>query len=425
MTTQLVSGSTIALLFIDLDGFKRVNDDFSHEVGDFVLRAVAQRLLGVVRQHDCVVRWGGDEFIVMVHPLPEKRAAIDLAERIATALSTPFAVDDIQTGVTSSIGVAFSEPGDILDVEDLLRNADTAMYRAKREGKSSFAIFDGEVERWSARTQHIEKLLGYAAAEGRVEVHYQPIVRIDDGTVVAVEALMRLRDDDGGLLYPESFLCTAQETGALQSLEDVALSMACAEVANWRRLGFALRLSFNLEVERLGDLQSFERQLRHALGGSDLSADALSFEINDRCLNRADPAALAGLSSLVGAGVGFSIDGFGSGFASLKSLRSIPVSEIKIDRTYIQEAPTDKVAAAVVRAHASLAQQLGLRCVAKGVETREQDAFLRTHAITFGQGFLYEQPLRPEALTDFLRRRAAQSLGPGDAEGSAPPRVEG
>jgi diguanylate cyclase (GGDEF)-like protein/PAS domain S-box-containing protein len=424
MTSQLVSGSTIALLFIDLDGFKQVNDDFSHAVGDFVLRAVAQRLLAVVRPHDCVVRWGGDEFIVMVHPLPEKRAALDLAERIANSLSTPFAVDDIQTSVTSSIGVAFSEPGDVLDVEDLLRNADTAMYRAKREGKSSFAVFDGEVEQWSARTQHIETLLGYAASAGRVVVHYQPVVRIEDGKVVAVEALMRLRDDDGGLLYPESFLSTARETAALQGLEDVALRLACADAAHWSRLGFALRLSFNLEVARLGDPRALETQIRRALDDGDLPARSLTLELNERCLNEADPATFTGLSSLAEAGVGFSIDGFGAGFASLVHLRSIPVSEIKIDRSFIQEAPTDKVAAAVVRAHAALAQQLGLRCVAKGVETREQDAFLRANGITFGQGFLYEQPLRPEALTDFLRNRAARCPGSGGAEVSTSPRAE-
>jgi EAL domain-containing protein (putative c-di-GMP-specific phosphodiesterase class I) len=177
-------------------------------------------------------------------------------------------------------------------------------------------------------------------------------------------------------------------------------------------------------VGRLGDLQALEAQIRRALDDGDLSARSLTLEFNERLLHEADPTTFAGLSSLADAGVGFSIDGFGAGFASLVHLRSLPVSEIKIDRHFIQEAPTDKIAAAVVRAHAALAQQLGLRCVAKGVETREQDAFLRANGIAFGQGFLYEQPLRAEALTDYLQHRAARCLGSGAAEVSTSPRAE-
>jgi diguanylate cyclase (GGDEF)-like protein/PAS domain S-box-containing protein len=425
ITSQAASRSQIALLFIDLDGFKRVNDDFSHAVGDEVLRAVAQRLLAVVRPHDCVVRWGGDEFIVMVHPLHDKQAALDLTERIAASLSTPFGVGDIETTVASSIGVAFSDPDDVLDVEELLRNADTAMYRAKREGKSSFAIFDGDIGHWSAQSQHVERLLADAAQAGRVVVHYQPIIRIADGSVAAVEALMRLRDDDGGLLYPESFLSTARETGHLAGLEDVALRSACGALANWSRLGFPLRLSLNVEVGLPGELEALERRVRAAVCEFGISARSLTFEINEQSLHQAEPPTLRGLPGLVDSGLNFSIDGFGSGFDSLKYLRTMPISEIKIDRGFIQEAPNDKVAAAVVRAHAALAQELDIRCIAKGVETREQDAFLQATGIKFAQGFLYEQPLRREAVTEFLAHRA-RLLASGDttAEPAVPPRVE-
>jgi diguanylate cyclase (GGDEF)-like protein/PAS domain S-box-containing protein len=419
ITNQRASRSQIALLFIDLDGFKRVNDDFSHAVGDHVLRAVAQRLLAAVRPQDTVVRWGGDEFIVMVHPLGEKPAALELTERIAAALSSQFSVGDVQTSVTSSIGVAFSHPDDTLDVEDLLRNADTAMYRAKRDASSSFAVFDGDVKQWSTQSHQIETLLGYAADAGRVVVHYQPVVRIDDGSVTSVEALIRLRDDEGATLYPESFLTAARETGDLDRLDDVCFRHACRAVANWSRLGFPLQLSMNLEIGRLSALEAVPRAVRRAVHETGLPARSLTFEVNEPSLAEAGGATLEALAGLAATGASLSIDGFGSSFGSLSYLRELPVAEIKIARSLIQRAPTDKVAAAVVRAHAALARELDIRCVAKGVETREQDGFLGAAGIAFGQGFLYEQPLRPDAVIDVLRNRA-QSLGSCDLQAGAP-----
>jgi diguanylate cyclase (GGDEF)-like protein/PAS domain S-box-containing protein len=426
ITAQPATGSRIALLFIDLDGFKRVNDDFSHAVGDQVLRAVAKRLLAIVRPHDCVVRWGGDEFVVMIHPLRDEQAALDLAGRIATALSTPFGVGDIQTSMTSSIGVAFSEPDDDLGVEDLLRNADTAMYRAKREGKSPFAVFDADVKQWATHSQHVETLLGHAVEAGRVVVHYQPIVCLDDGSVTAVEALMRLTDDAGELLYPESFLASAHESGHYRALEETALRIACRDAATWSSMGFPLRLSFNVDVDRLVGIESFERSVRAALDDSSLSARQLGFELSERSLREAPPRTLSELSGLVDAGVVFSLDGLSSGFGSLAVLHPVTFSEIKIERSFIQAAPADEVAAAVVRAHAALAAELGIRCVAQGVETREQHGFLRATGIRLGQGFLYERPLRPEALTRLLQDRA-DSLGSSGmmTPGWSPLRAEG
>ena len=410
INAQPATGSRIALLFIDLDGFKRVNDDFSHAVGDQVLRVVAKRLLAIVRPRDCVVRWGGDEFVVMAHPLRDEQAALDLAGRIATALSTPFGVGDVQTSMTSSIGVAFSEPADDLGVEDLLRNADTAMYRAKREGKSAFAVFDADVKHGAARSQHVSTLLRHVGQAGRVVVHYQPIVCLEDGSVTAVEALMRLEDDAGELLYPEAFLSTAHESGHLSGLEDAALLIACRDTASWAAMGYPLRLSFNVDVGPLVGVESLERRVRAALDESGLSARQLGFELSERSLRDAPPDTFSDLSGLVEAGLSLSLDGLGVGFASLAWLRQITFSEIKIDRSFIQAAPTDKVAAAVVRAYATLATELGLRCVAKGVETREQHGFLRATGIRLGQGFLYEQPLRPEALTRLLQDQA-EALG--------------
>jgi diguanylate cyclase (GGDEF)-like protein len=426
ITSQAATRCLIALLFIDLDGFKQVNDDFSHAVGDQVLRAVAKRLLAIVRSNDCVVRWGGDEFIVLAHPLRDKQAALDLTERIAAALSTPFGVDDIQTSITSSIGVAFSDPDDDLGVEDLLRNADTAMYRAKREGKSSFAVFDGDVKQWAAHSHHVEALLGHAVQDGRVVVHYQPIVDIEDGSLTGVEALMRLRADDGELLYPESFLSTAHETGHLERLEDAALMAACRDAASWSSLGYPLRLSFNVDVGRFVGLEAFERSVRVALEDSGLPARQLVFELGERSLREETLRTLTALSGLIDAGLSFSLDCSGPGLGSLACLQALAFSEIKIDRTFIQEAPRDKVAAAVVRAYVTLTAELGVRCVAKGVETREQDGFLRGAGIRLAQGFLYEQPLRPEAMTQFLRDRAGGLGSSGmPPPGRLPLRAEG
>ncbi len=426
ITGQASTRSGIALLFIDLDGFKRVNDNFSHSVGDQVLRIVAQRLSTAVRPDDCVVRWGGDEFIVLIDPLPWKQTALDLAERIGEALATPFEVDWAAISITSSIGVAFADPDAGLDVQELLRNADTAMFRAKREGKSSLSIYQGDIEESSARSHHVASLLLGAVEKERVVVHYQPVFGLDDGSVRAVEALIRLPDDNGELLYPESFVSSAQDAGQLPTLECVALRAACRQTAEWTDQGFPLRLSVNLAAGRLDDLAAVTVMVQKALDDSGLAAQQLVLEINEPTLHEVRESTLLRLQTLVDAGVGFSVDGLRSGVGWLAYLRTLPIHEIRIEGAVVEQAPTDEDAAAIVRAHVRLAEELGLRCVAKGVETREQDALLRTAGITLGQGFLYEQPVRAEILTDYLRSWSVSTPGSSDGptEAGQPQRTD-
>jgi diguanylate cyclase (GGDEF)-like protein/PAS domain S-box-containing protein len=394
---------TIALLFVDLDGFKRINDDFSHAVGDQVLRAVAQRLLAAVRPDDTVVRWGGDEFIVMLESPHGAELAVDLAERIGSALSLPVSAGDDEATITCSIGVACRGPDDSLDIDDLLRNADTAMYRAKRERKSSFAVFSPEQEGSSTRARHLRRLVGYCVERGRIEVHYQPVVAVDNGAVRGVEALMRLRDDDGELLYPAAFLSTARETADLASMELYALRQACQQVAGWSAMGFPLGLSVNVETSHLHE-DTFAEKVLQVLAGASLPTQRLTMDMSERSLAGLTAAALRTIRALVDAGVTFGVDDFSGGGYSLSYLRTLPLRELKIERAVLQRTPADKVATAVVRAHATLAHELGLRCVATGVETREQHEFLRSTPIVLAQGFLYEEPVRAEALTEFLHR---------------------
>ena len=398
----------IALLFIDLDGFKRINDDFSHAVGDEVLRTVAQRLLAVVRPDDCVVRWGGDEFIVMVHPLPEARAALDLAGRIGEALSAPVCVGEDRAILTSSIGVAYSDADDGLDVDDLLRNADTAMYRAKQERRSSFFVFDAELRERSARRRQVERLVA-DSSEDRVAVHYQPIVRIDTGSVRAVECLLRLRDDDGGLLYPGSFLSTAQKTGHLRAMETVALRRACEQVASWAAMGCRLRVSVNVGLGRLDEVEAFADAVHGSLAEFGLPGRALVLEISERSFNGVTAHTLKNMQTLANSGLHFSVDDFGMGSATWTYLRTMPVHEIKIHKSFVQQSAGDRVSMALLRAHSALASELGIRCVAMGVETLEQQELVRQADISLAQGFLYEQPLGAEAMTEFLLSRATST----------------
>ncbi len=402
--------ATIALLFIDLDGFKRLNDDFSHSVGDQVLLTVAQRLIAAVRPEDCVVRWGGDEFIVMVAPLRGAQVAVDLAGRIGEALSAPVQVGADRAAVTASIGVAYRGPDDLLDVDDLLRNADTAMYRAKREPRSSFSVFDvGIAEGSGKQARHLEDLVRSAIERDRIVVHYQPVVGIESGAVRGVEALMRLRDDDGELLYPASFLATAEESGDFEAMAVHALRQACRDVAECSSLGFPLQLSVNVGLSQLEISDDFVKDVREALDDAGLPPSRLTLELCERSLSGLTSRTRRTLLNLVDIGVGLGIDDFGSASGSSVHLRTLPLREIKIARRFVQQSPFDRVSTAVIGAYASLAHDLGVACVATGVETQEQHDFLRSTSIDLAQGFLYEQPVRVTALLDYLRDSMAVS----------------
>ncbi len=392
------TGRPLGLLFIDLNGFKRVNDAHSHAIGDRVLRAVAQRLCAVIRPDDAVSRWGGDEFTVLAEDVRDEAAALQFAQRVDDAISQPIALDGDEFHVTASIGVVFSDGRHSAPAEDLLHNADSAMYQAKRHGDRGVWLYDESLRVAEKRRQHVEEVLRTALAHSRIVLHYQPIVSLYDGSVTAVEALLRLRDDNGELIYPSTFLSVAEELGLMIEIERAVFDEACREAKLWHEAGHPLRLSVNVCVRQLERIENFESIVHDALYTNGLAPERLTCVITEHAYLDANPRTLQGMRRLTASGVTFSIDDFGTGFGSMTYVRSMPIQEIKIDRSFVTEAPTERAAAAIVRAHAILATELGVRCVAEGVETTEQHTLLSRVGVGFAQGYLYQEPVTSDIL---------------------------
>ena len=398
----LADPDAVAVLFVDLDGFKLVNDALGHSVGDAVLVEVAARLLASVRPQDVVGRLGGDEFLVVCRDLDDRAEALAVAHRIEQALAEPVAQIPEDVVLSASVGIAF--PWGQSSPADMVRDADAAMYRAKQLGKRRFAVFDDAMRRRIVERARLERLLQAPAMLDRLEVHYQPIVRLACGTVVAVEALARLRDDNGTLLLPEVFLAVAEDTGLVGALDDAVRQRAVREIARLRAdLGVDLALTVNVSAARVTpDLPS---RVAADLAASGFPATDFALEITEQTLIDRGPAAERALRTLADSGVHLAIDDFGTGWASLTYLRRFPIAAVKVDRSFvagINDAHQDQV---IVRAVVNLARELGLNCTVEGVETAEQARTLNKLGANHGQGWLFGRPLPYDALRGDLSQR--------------------
>lgn len=403
-------GTMTALVFIDIDGFKSINDLHSHAAGDQVLRSVADRITGSIRPHDTAARWGGDEFLVLLERLPDETAAVEVAQRIMGSMVDPVKADDHLIKVTASMGVSFGAPDDGIDAEELMRRADSAMYDVKHTGRNGYATFRTAGQPTSHRL-HLLDLLSRALREERLVVHYQPLVRVSDQIMVGVEALLRLRDDDGTLVLPNDFLPLARDGGTLIAIEHQVFRLACSQVAQWVEDGHDLRLSVNVCAQQLLEIEDFEAVVLSALADSGLTADRLICEITEHDLVDINEPMVAGISRLVHSGVRMSIDDFGTGFGSFTYVHTLPIQELKIDRSFV--AGASETSGAILRSIAGLAGDLGMNCVAEGVETTEQHQLVREAGVAAAQGSLYSSPLDPETLTAMLETEKLTLAGAG------------
>ncbi|MCG6967885.1 MAG: EAL domain-containing protein [Chromatiaceae bacterium] len=389
------SGHQLALLFLDLDHFKNINDSLGHPVGDAVLRLVAERLTRTVREEDTVARLGGDEFVVILEDLHRAEDAANVAAKLVEAMEHPFLVDGQELNVTTSIGIGLCHDASE-DSTTLVKNADSAMYHAKQAGRNQYQFYKPELTVAALRRVQLGGELRRALDRGEFEVWYQPLLRLSDGVVFGAEALLRWRHPERGLVAPGTFIPLAEEQGLIGPIGDMVLETACRQLRTWLDSGMSLeKISVNVSGHQLskGD---FAATVARNLRAARLSADQLELELTESTIMERTKQSLGLMGRLKKLGVTIAVDDFGTGYSSLHYLKILPIDKLKIDRSFVQDVPQDASDVAIVRAIIALGQSLNLDVLAEGVETAEQQAFLLGEGCDEVQGYLFGRPLPPD-----------------------------
>jgi diguanylate cyclase (GGDEF)-like protein/PAS domain S-box-containing protein len=393
---------SVAVLFIDLDGFKAVNDTIGHYAGDATLVAVAERLTGMVRPGDTLARLGGDEFVMLCTGVENAQAATTVASRVLHALNQPFTVYGRTIDLSASIGIALSAGMD--EPLRLVENADTAMYEAKRSGRSRYLVFDPEERTSTLNKLATEFALRRAVERGELRLHYQPEIDLTTGEVVGFEALVRWQRDDGTLIPPGDFIPLAEETGLIVAIGRWVIEEACRQVCEWSRLrgdGRHARVWVNLSARQLGE-PDLVPTIEHAIRACDIAPDSICLEITESALMQDAEAATAQLDQLRNLGISLGVDDFGTGYSSLAYLNRFPLDVLKIDRSFVSGLGSDPESETIVAAIIDLAHALDLVVIAEGVENEEQLAALRRLGCDQAVGFHFSRPQAPEHLTEMI-----------------------
>lgn len=404
------AGRGCALLCIDLDGFKEVNDTLGHPAGDALLRIVSRRLRHQLRETDTVARLGGDEFAVLLADAQRSEAAVPISERIVMALSHPYDIGGRPATISASLGIAMLAPGEASDEDTLLRRADLALYHAKGAGRHCHRLFTPSMETEIQLRRQLEADLRRGLRDGEFLLYYQPVLRISSGDVTGFEALLRWRHPIRGLVMPGDFIAFAEESGLILPLGAWALREACREAAGWPG---GLKVAVNLSAAQFGQGHALVAQVRAALEASGLPAIRLELEVTESALLADTAETLAVLQELRTLGIGIALDDFGTGYSSLSYLRNFPFTKVKIDQSFVREMGERPDSAAIVHAVVGLGRNLGMLTQAEGIETEEQRRLLLDEGCDEGQGYLFSPP-RPAAeitglLAAFTRRQGSEA----------------
>ena len=387
-------GTHVGCLFLDFDHFKRINDTLGHDAGDQLLKAIAQRIEGATRESDTVARLGGDEFVVVVPGLDPAQGSFEVLaviQRIRESLLAPFRLSDQTPTLTCSIGVAIY-PLDAHDGGTLIKQADTAMYAAKEGGRNAYRFFEAEMNARVQQRLQLETDMRRALMDDEFFLVYQPQIEMRSGRACGVEALLRWRDPERGVISPSDFIPIAEESGMIQALGARVLRDACHQVMQWHRQELLLRLSVNLSVQQLQH-EDWIATVEDALRTSGLPSHYLDLEITESIIITHPERAVATLLKLKQMGVSITIDDFGTGYSSLSYLARLPLHGLKIDQRFVHGLGQNSNDDGITQAIIAMAHSLGLRCIAEGVETAAQSEFLRSHGCEEAQGFLYAPPL--------------------------------
>jgi diguanylate cyclase (GGDEF)-like protein/PAS domain S-box-containing protein len=401
-------GQQLAVLFLDLDSFKQVNDSLGHDVGDRLLRCVAQRLLACVRSSDTVSRVGGDEFVVLLSEIADAQDAAICAQKILLALSAPYHIDEHDLQLTASIGVG-AYPNDGTDAETLMKHADFAMYHAKGVSGNNYQFFEPAMTTRAKEHQSLENGLREALERQQFALHYQPVIDLETGAISGVEALIRWHHPHRGLVLPARFVPIAEETGLIVAIGRWGMREACRQARTWQDAHLPpMRVSTNVSAVELRD-KDFVARVRSILAETGVAPCNLELELTETFLMQDSKAVAAVLRALKGVGVQIALDDFGTGYSSLSHLRRFPVDSLKIDRAFVRNVASNADDAIIVGLIIDMGKRLRIRVVAEGVETLEQLAALRTLGCPLGQGDYFDKARDAAQFTRFLEDHAARS----------------
>ncbi len=406
LETARRQGDAMAVMFIDLDRFKHINDSLGHNMGDRLLAAVAGRLRGCLRARDVLARLGGDEFVILLPRLKGREGATVAARKVMAALMEPLQLDQHELSVSASVGLSYY-PGDGDTVETLLRHADTAMYAAKDAGRNGWRFFSNEMNEHLSQRMFLENGLRRALAQGELFLEYQPQVETLSGRLVGAEALLRWRHPERGLIPPDRFIPVAEDSGLIEPLGQWVLEQACRQLRAWEDAGLrGLNLAVNISALEFNRPQFLPR-VRETLAATGAPAAQLELEITESLLMQALPDLNERLGELTALGLSLSLDDFGTGYSSLGYLKRLPLKHLKIDRGFVADVPGNAEGEAIIRATLSMAHDLGLAVVAEGVEHESQRDFLLSHGCELLQGWWVARPMPADAFETWWRARAA------------------
>ena len=395
------SGDNFALFFIDLDRFKNINDSLGHGAGDRLLQVMATRLRELLRDSDLVARLGGDEFVVLLEGSADPKALAGVARKALAAVAEPVLIDGRSFQVTGSVGISLY-PQDGSDAATLLKNADAAMYLAKDSGKNTFQFYTAQLAAHSAQQFALESDLRAALSRDELQLHYQPKVRLSDGAIIGMEALLRWLHPQRGLLAPGAFIALAEDSGLILPIGQWVLGAACRQIRAWRDAGLHVpRCAINLSARQFVT-DTLVDDVTRTLAAHGLEAGALEVEITESVLMADPQRANRTLLGLHDMGVHIAIDDFGTGYSSLAYLKRFPAQTVKIDRSFVSGLPTDRDDAAITQAVIAMAHSLGLEVVAEGVETQAQMDYLRGLGCDEAQGYLIGRPMAATLLQSRL-----------------------
>ena len=409
MAEYRCSRRRVVLFFIDLDGFKRLNDTLGHPTGDAVLRLLAERLRRIAHDGDTVARLGGDEFAI-VHPvLPTSKSPTAMAAELVRSIARPYDVGGSQLTLTASVGVSVAGE-DCHEPDRMLKNADVALYRAKTDGRNAFRFYDASMDNHLEAKRDLERAVRNALARGEFEVHYQPIVDVRSERTCGYEALLRWRHREKGLLPPSEFIGIAEEVGFIVPLGEWVLRKACDDAADWPPY---MRLAVNISPAQCS--AALTQTVMNALAASRLPPDRLELEITESALLQDNNVTLSTLHQLRKLGVKIAMDDFGTGYSSLSYLRSFPFDKIKIDKSFVKEVLVHPESLVIVRAVAGLGLSFGVPTTAEGVETREQFEQIREAGCTQCQGYLFGRAIPNAEVMRLMQQRRQAIRKPGYA----------